>query len=69
MIYEIVLKSGTVVKCFAENLDNVLEMMLRHDIYIVAENSHPKYSSYIKPDDVDYLRFPLDSEYTTRPVK
>jgi len=68
MTYEIVLKSGTVVICFAKDFENVVEMIFKHDIFIVAENSRPNYSTYIRKEDVDYFRFPMDAKEIAKPV-
>lgn len=69
MVYEIVLNDGRVVRGFARDSDDILDMMLRHDIYIIQENSHPEMTTYILPDKVSHFRFPSDGKSVVRPVK
>ena len=68
MIYEIVLKDGNIVKGFARDSQDVLEMMLKHDIYIIKENSYPEMITYIMPEKVSYFRFPNDGKSVVQPV-
>jgi hypothetical protein len=57
MIYEMVLNNGKALKCYAENMENILEMIFRHDIYVVQENEHPNKVSYVLPENVSHFRF------------
>lgn len=57
MIYEMVLNNGKVLKCYAENIENILEMILKHDIYIVQENEYSNKVSYVLPENVSHFRF------------
>lgn len=68
VIYEIILKDGNVVKGFAQDSEDILEMMLKHDIYIVAENNHLDKVTYIMPDKVSYFRFPKDGKSVAKPI-
>lgn len=58
MIYQIVLKSGQELDCIYSSLDNILDMICKHDIYLVQENIHSDFVSYINKEDVSYFRFP-----------
>jgi len=67
MIYEIVLVNGTVLKCWAKNVGEILDMMCRDDVFIVQENAHIDYTTYIMPDKVSHYRFPKGMEGVAEP--
>ncbi|MGG3986987.1 hypothetical protein [Bacillus smithii] len=69
MIYEIVLIDGTVLKCWAKNIDEILEMVLRDDIFVVQENGYPDKTTYIMPDRVSHYRFPKNMNGVAEPRK
>jgi hypothetical protein len=69
MVYDIVLKNGQEVVAYTSNgIDSVLEMMFRHGIFIIKENSFPEKVTYILPDQVSHFRFPKDGIGVAKPV-
>lgn len=58
MIYEIVLVDGKVLKCWTQNVDEIVEMMSKDDIFIVQENDFPGKVTYLMPNRVSHYRFP-----------
>lgn len=68
MIYDIVLKDGQELNCWTENIENVIEMMFKHSIFIVRENEHPDKATYIMPEQVSHYRFPVNNIDVGEPV-
>ena len=57
MIYELILNNGNVIVCYTNNrVEDLLEMLLLHDICVVRENSEVGKTSYIPRKDVSYFR-------------
>lgn len=69
MVYQIILKSGQEVEAFGKDMDEILDMMLRHDIIIVPENKYPGRVAYILRDDISYYRFPKNYDGVAEPVQ
>ncbi|MCM3109893.1 hypothetical protein [Lederbergia lenta] len=69
MVYEIVLNNAQVIKGFASDSSDVLEMMLQHDIYIIQENDQPNMVTYLQPEKVSHFRFPIGGKSVTTPVR
>ncbi len=69
MVYHIILKSGTVIEAWGENIEKIVEMMICHDLIIIKENSYPNMVTYILPEDVSHYRFPANMEGVAEPVR
>lgn len=67
MLYEIVLLDGTVLKCWTEDYEGIIEMMFKDSIFIVQENEHPNMVTYIMPERVSHYRFPCDDINVAEP--
>lgn len=68
MVYQIVLKDGEVLNCWTENIENVVEMMFKHDLYVVQESKYPDKVTYLLPEMVSHYRFPKDEKGVLKPV-
>lgn len=68
MIYQIVLKDNQVIDAFGKDMDEILDMILNHDIIIVPENKYPDHVTYILKEDVLYYRFPKDYKGVAKPT-
>jgi len=67
--YDIILKSGTVIEAWGENIEKIVEMMICHDLIIIQENSYPNMVTYILSEDVSHYRFPANMEGVAEPVR
>lgn len=62
MIYELVLNNGNTLICHTKHrTEDLLEMLLLHDVCIIKENSEVGKTSYIPRKDVSYFR--IQDEY------
>lgn len=67
MIYEIVLVDGEVLSCWVKNLNEIVEMMVKDDIFIVQENGYPDKTTYVMRDRVSHYRIPKKMEGVAEP--
>lgn len=68
MLYEIILNNGEVLKCWTDDITEILEMMVvPDDIFIVKENGFPNMVSYIMPEKVSHFRFPKEHKEVAIP--
>lgn len=67
MIYEIVLIDGTVLNCWTRDIGEILEMMLKDDIFIVQENEYPNKTTYLMPNRVSHYRFSKEMNGVAEP--
>jgi hypothetical protein len=56
MEYTLVLTNGKELDCRTDSHDRLMEMLFKHNIYIVQENSHPLESTYVMPENVSHVR-------------
>lgn len=66
MIYEVILKSGRVLKCHTRRkyYDIIKEFYANERCIAVQENEHPEKVTFIFKEDIDCLRFPRKEDDT-----
>jgi hypothetical protein len=68
MVYQIVLVDGTEINGWTKNVESVVEMMFKHNIYIIQENDFPDKVTYIMPERVSHYRFPKNALGVAKPI-
>jgi hypothetical protein len=56
MNYVLVLTNGKELNCLTDSHERLMEMLFKHNIYIVQENTHPLESTYVMPENVSHVR-------------